>query len=486
MAPSLGGAFPALIGLEGEKEKKKKGRPDADLPSCFDCITEDNIFECCDVTDEYVLDKKTGESTGPFKVAQTVKCMDPITKEPVMIVIDKLTVDQIRLLLKVLCIRGYASATKFRCRQLLGVHVALRGVSNLDTNPNSTSVVEKKPNSELCKIQAFFHPEHFEDMMKVNALKGRVDHENGTSKKVVWSTLADMYNSVDPDKGIDQLDFTCTGDKYKHRIGEPEFLRAVLSNFATTPSGGLELKCYFFGLFKLHRQMKYLIGESSTHCNDPLSYVDHAKTTTKEAVAHRLAPYYFYVKCEENPRVVDTEFVTSMPNQFKGSSDEEMEIYGKDISPLTEAKTATSTKEMKMTAAKKEDMLQSCVGAFQSIAEGLVANAALAQEANTTNTCLELLKSNTFSPTTSARIKLALLHAAKMDVPLTPAYVAPIVHLPAKKQTIAETLVNSDDKSDDDSGNEMTIDDLSKNLLELHYLSKNLLESSDNEEDIYS
>jgi hypothetical protein len=45
MVPSLGGAFPVLIGLEGEKEKKKKGRPDADLPSCFDCIMEDNIFE---------------------------------------------------------------------------------------------------------------------------------------------------------------------------------------------------------------------------------------------------------------------------------------------------------------------------------------------------------------------------------------------------------------------------------------------------------
>jgi hypothetical protein len=403
-----------------------------------------------------------------------------------VIAVNKLTVDQIRLLLKVLCIRGYASATKFKCHQLLGVHVTLRGIHNLETNPNSASVVEKKLNSELRKIQAFFHPKHFEEMMKLNALKGCVDHENHTSEKVVWSTLADMYNSVDPDEGIDQLDFTCRGDKYKHLIGKLEFSRAVLSNFVTTPSGGLELKRYFFGLFKLCRQMKYLISESGTHSDDPLSYINHAKTTTKGAAVHRLALYYFYVKCKENLRV-DTKFVTSMPNQFKGSSDEDMEINGKDISPLTKAKTATSTKT-KTTAAKKEDMLQSCaVGAFQSITEGLVANAVLAQEANTTNTRLELLKSNVFLPTTSAHIKLALLHAAKMDVPLTPAYVAPsIVCLPAKKRTIAETLVSSNDESDDDGGNEMTIDDLSKNLLESHYSSKNLLESSDIEEGIYS
>jgi hypothetical protein len=266
MAPFAAGALPAMLIQENNKETKKKTRPDAGLPSCFKGITEDNIFDHCTVTDEYIVDKKTSKSKGPFKVAHTVRCVDPLTKLPIHVVIDKLTVDQIRLLLKLLLIRGYACATKFiKCRQLLGVHVALHDVYNLETNPHSVLVVELKLNSELRKIQAFFHPEHFEETMKVNALKGRVDHENGTSEKHVWLTLADLYNCVNPDDGIGSIDFDCPQDKYRHLNGEKEFHRATLTNFATTPNGGVELKGYFFGLFKLRQQMKYPIGESGTH-----------------------------------------------------------------------------------------------------------------------------------------------------------------------------------------------------------------------------
>jgi hypothetical protein len=41
-------------------------------------------------------------------------------------------------------------------------------------------------------VQAFFHPDLFEKMMVVNNLKGRADHENGTSEKQTWSALADL------------------------------------------------------------------------------------------------------------------------------------------------------------------------------------------------------------------------------------------------------------------------------------------------------
>jgi hypothetical protein len=45
------------------------------------------------------------------------------------------------------------------------------------TSEHSAVNIQKKLNSELCKVQSFFHPEIFEMMMKVNSLKSHVDFE---------------------------------------------------------------------------------------------------------------------------------------------------------------------------------------------------------------------------------------------------------------------------------------------------------------------
>jgi hypothetical protein len=199
---------------------------------------------------------------------------------------------------------------------LLGVHVSLRDIYNIETNQHNAKSVEKKLNSELRKIHSFFHLEIFEEMMQVNALKGRVDHENGTNAKQTWSSLADLYNCVDLDDGMYILDFECEGDHHKHLLHEPAFAKANLTDFAHTPAGSAELKRYFHGLFKFRHKITDLLGESGTHNNDPMSYVDTAKVKERGSTS-------FICKCEENPRV-DTEFVVSMPSEFKGTSTNDM------------------------------------------------------------------------------------------------------------------------------------------------------------------
>jgi hypothetical protein len=59
-------------------------------------------------------------------------------------------------------------------------------------------------------------------MMAVNNLKGRVDHENGTSAKQTWSGLADLYNSTDPDVGIDVFQWCIETDVHDHLITTPD------------------------------------------------------------------------------------------------------------------------------------------------------------------------------------------------------------------------------------------------------------------------
>jgi hypothetical protein len=58
---------------------------------------------------------------------------------------------------------------------------------------------------------------------------------------------------------------------------------------------------------------------SGTHNNDAMAFVDCVKARVKNASAHRLALYYFFVKCKEFPRV-DDEFPLLLPEEMKGSS----------------------------------------------------------------------------------------------------------------------------------------------------------------------
>jgi hypothetical protein len=162
-----------------------------------------------------------------------------------------LTIDQLRHLLRNLSVKGYCSATKFKCRMLLAHHVQFQKFYNQETNLNSNANLEKKLNSDIWKIQAFFHPDIFEQMMAVDNLTGRVDHENGTSKKQTWSALTDLYNSTDPDQGVDIFDCYLKTNEKNHLINQTGYNSIDLTNFTMTPIGSKEIKKFLPGLFKL-------------------------------------------------------------------------------------------------------------------------------------------------------------------------------------------------------------------------------------------
>jgi hypothetical protein len=155
---------------------------------------------------------------------------------------------------------------------LLAHHVQFQKFYNQESNINSVTNLEKKLNSNIRKIQAFFHPN------QVNNLKRRVDHENGTSEKQTWLALADLYNSTDPDKGV-VFDSALQTDENDHLIDNPGYEHINLTNFTMTPIGGnKEIKKYMAGLFKLRsEEIKKMIGISGTHDNDPMSYVNRTK-----------------------------------------------------------------------------------------------------------------------------------------------------------------------------------------------------------------
>jgi hypothetical protein len=121
---------------------------------------------------------------------------------------EELSIDKLWTLVKKLGIKGYCSVTKFQCRQLIGKHIVYQQAYNNDISKMSATSVQKKLVSELRKVQAFFHPEIFEQIIKINSLKDQSDHENGTGEKQTWSALADLYNNTDSDPNLDKIDYT--------------------------------------------------------------------------------------------------------------------------------------------------------------------------------------------------------------------------------------------------------------------------------------
>jgi hypothetical protein len=135
----------------------------------------------CVVTDELLPVKKTGEFTGPHKVVNTVRyILEDIGKVPpasprakaaaavlatmapvafLDFSLEHLTINQFLFFLKKLCVKGYASATKFKCQMLLAHVVQFTKFYINATNMNSNINLSKKLNSNLCKIHALFHPD---------------------------------------------------------------------------------------------------------------------------------------------------------------------------------------------------------------------------------------------------------------------------------------------------------------------------------------
>jgi hypothetical protein len=163
---------------------------------------------------------------------------------------------------------------------------------------------------------------------------------------------------------------------------------------------GTEMKKFFTGMCKLQREIKHLMTTvSGTHNNNPMAFVNKAKAKMKTVYVHRLALYYFFVKCEEFPQV-DDEFASSLPEEMKGTSHNRppSEIL---MTPGAGATVATSKSSVKKPA-NMNDFSDASVQAFKDIA-------ATMREKHSTDKMFCLLAMDGVPPNTKKNIQDALL-----------------------------------------------------------------------------
>jgi hypothetical protein len=144
-----------------------------------------------------------------------------------------------------------------------------------------------------------------------------------------------------------------------------------LTKFTPTPVGGKEIKKFINWMFCLQADMNKMMRFSGTHNSDPLSYVDCAKQRVGIG-AHRLALYYFFVKCKDNPHV-DEEFIVGIHDDLKASSTGAKGGSNESVDAIDQsvARTVASC-----TQKTKQQVLDSSRAAFESIITNLASKEA--------------------------------------------------------------------------------------------------------------
>jgi hypothetical protein len=150
----------------GEKVRKA-----ASLPSLFDCINSTNITSRLTIIEELNPSTRVTDR-GPHKVAKSITLQveqeDGVNVEVIYELADMLTLDQLRLLCKKVRCHGYASLSKFHCCRQSAAHAGLIMMYDQAADKDAMTNIKKKMNSDLRKVNTFFHNEMLEQVKSIN------------------------------------------------------------------------------------------------------------------------------------------------------------------------------------------------------------------------------------------------------------------------------------------------------------------------------
>ena len=290
------------------------------LPDSFKAITPNNIVELLVVVEQLDPSTKCADR-GPFKVAQKIKINEEIdgVVQEVIYDLEKFSCDQLRKLCGHISLSGYGSYNKFKCRRQIARHASLVGMHNHASDIDCPNAIIMKLNSDLRKVNTFFHSSIFDQVLSVNRLMKRADHEDGKTDQQTYRDLAELYNTSDSDFQLDEVECNLASDVGNVLTENAAIAKADLTQFVPTTGDGKPFKKFINEMFALRKYIKAMMhSRSGEHENDPMKFVDRAMNKKKFSI-HRLAVYYFFIKCEEDSRI-DSEYQPFMREDLKGTS----------------------------------------------------------------------------------------------------------------------------------------------------------------------
>jgi hypothetical protein len=306
------------------------------LPPELAVLNETDLpkFQFINVLDTNAKSKNYGND---IQIAKTVYLHDGSEFE-----LSKLTIDQIRSLVKNLGIVNCGSASKFNCCKAIASFVNYQNqLSDFNLKPTTHA---NRLTSSLCRaINIVFSDMFIADFLTVNDRKNRMDHENQTTNKMFWIRASDEHNRASEklvrvnrkvDNTIEDHEVTIDSEdddedsvekNYFSKIvneGNDIYLKELIENKEINLNKVMQFDSDAFkkkitNLFKIRNKMKENMTTSGTHDNNAWNFVEaamrHVPGYTKISV------YYFHTRCEQNPGV-EAQFVTFLDDSLKGDT----------------------------------------------------------------------------------------------------------------------------------------------------------------------
>jgi hypothetical protein len=346
-------------------EAPKKKRATKELPPAFSKLNEKNFKEFMEFR---VEEEHDPSEPGETMVAYSVKIRNEDGVSDTQYELTKFTLEQLRRLARNLGVSYVNKCNKFQCRKALWILANHQEALERDGERLSTATERSSSNTiRLCNI--LFSGEFLEDLLCLNDIKNRKDHERGGMPSHFWEDIANILNCPaedrddenDPDVGIESIRIGVNDPHY----AEVEDLD--LNVFDRVDSNVVKKK--FYQLMKVRKQIQKYMTVSGEHDSDPYNFVEAAmKRVGGCAQLTVIGVYYFHTLCDQNIQI-DAPFVDTMDESLMGNTNAALpdDIDEDDEeSPPTSTKSDKTSKSGNATAKDKKRVYDAMVEASET------------------------------------------------------------------------------------------------------------------------
>jgi hypothetical protein len=289
-----------------EIAKKRKVK---DLPPGLDQLTE-----TCDFWKSLKFRLETdGKEPGEHMVAYEA-CFDGDDDNDFpSILLEKLTLDQLRKLCRNVGCHYVHKCNKFHCRKALWVLANHHQQREKDGAP--MSIESDRTSSNIIRMtNVMFSNVFVDDLVALNDIKKRNDHETpGSLPKDFWANVAESFNSLEEDDDTALKVVMSEADPHYEEV-----LDLVLEDFDMMTDVVIRKK--FNQLMKVRREVQANMTTSGEHDSDAYNFMDIAMKNVKSSGLTKIGCYYFFVRCDAKPEI-DVRFNDRMEASLMGNTD---------------------------------------------------------------------------------------------------------------------------------------------------------------------
>jgi hypothetical protein len=268
--------------------------------------------------------------------------------------LDKLTLDQLRMLCKNVGIRYVNNYSKFQCRKLLWVLAHDKEGMEKENGTKTLPLLDRRT-SNIIRITNIIFSHGFLDsfLLTLKDISNHVDQDISQLPRNFWGDVAEVLNRSGDDDDIARQVVIAEEDEHYEEIISIDVQQQIVVMSSTV------IRKKVFQLLKVRKEIQKITTQHGEYASDPYHFIDIAmKVVGGVNGLTKLGCYYFFKRCDDNPEV-DASFAT---NEMNGN------LMGQTDQMLTSA-TDTNSKKRKRTYETMVDIYKTTKNIAEEVKE---------------------------------------------------------------------------------------------------------------------